>query len=268
MIWNGLSTQILAQTLKKYNDENLFRTMKITNKQIKAKQCEEWIASGKAILRNDLGREEILGWANYYLLDTGELLLVDIYEKRNGVLYKSLEEYQELKRRFDKKQALIYKYGSPKDASFNSYLLIKVEDFTDILPQSTQLLEASFSLKPKSLDYSIKSLKLLSNAMKKTLDLMDADEFEEKYVFLITAYCGEVIRKQIDGEWIIKGNEEGMVYQVLVIEKGKPEYSYKPEIALARILAGDVPNRLDIEVGAQLYKYGFIKGNEAHYGIK
>jgi len=243
---------------------------KIKAKQVKSKQCEEWIQSNKATLRNDLRPIDMEGFLDYYLLDDGRFLLRNVFEKKNGILYYNFDEYQELERKFEKKKALIYKYGSPKDASFNSYLLIKVEDFTDILPQSAQLLEASFSLKPKSLDYSIKSLKLLSNAMKKTLDLMDADEFEEKYVFLITAYCGEVIRKQIDGEWIIKGNEEGMVYQVLVIEKGNPEYSYRPEIPLALILSGDAPrgSNLKIEVDAQLHKYGFLKGNEAHYGIK
>jgi hypothetical protein len=236
--------------------------------QVKSKQCQDWIQSGKAILRNDLRPADMEGFLDYYMLDDGGLLLRNVFEKKNGILYKTYREYQELEEKNEKKKVLIDKYGSPKGASFNSYLRIKTEDFRKMIPQSAQLLERAFLLKPNSLDCSIKSLRYISKAMKKALAIMDIDEFEEKYVFLITAYCGEVIRKQIGGEWLIRGSEEGILHQVMIIDKGKPEYSYKPEIGLAKILAGDVSNRLDIEVDAQLHKYGFIKGNEEHYNVQ
>jgi hypothetical protein len=37
--------------------------------------------------------------------------------------------------------------------------------------------------------------------MKRTLKIMDVIDFEKRYFITITAYCGEVMRREIDGEW-------------------------------------------------------------------
>ena len=59
LIWNGLSTQILAQTTKKYNNNGMMKKPK--TKQIKSKQIEEWIQVGRAVLRNDIRPEYMEG---------------------------------------------------------------------------------------------------------------------------------------------------------------------------------------------------------------
>ena len=139
-----------------------------------------------------------------------------------------------------------------------------------MIAESDKILETKFSISPEVLDYSSSSLIYLDKSVKKMLKKFDAGDFEENYAVLIAAYCGEVMRRTVDGEWKITGNTNGLLERTLIVEKKNHEYSYRPEIPLALILSGDAPrgSNLKIEVDAQLHKYGFIKGNEVHYGIK
>lgn len=157
-----------------------------------------------------------------------------------------------------------------KDATFPGYIRIGFDEFNAIVPQSGHQLEETFSLNKGIMDYSIESLKPLGSTIKKILKEFDSGDFEDKYLVLITAYCGEVMRREIDGKWKVTADVEGMVNQVLVVEKGNPAYTYRPEMPIVLILSDNAPNgsNLHIEVKAQLGKYGFIKGNEEHYGAE
>lgn len=242
---------------------------KIKAINIKSKQCEDLINSGVAVLRNDLREADMDGFFDYYLLNDGRLLLRIAFEKRDGVIYDSLDEYIKMKGRFAKRQADINNHPVTNDASFSSNLRIKVQGFENMISEAGAMLKNAFSIQANRLDYSLESLKILSGAIKTKRDELDPVEFEEKYFILITAYCGEIIRRQIKGDWKIKVDDRGMVQSVLILEKGKPEYTYRPEAPLNKILTGEVNHhQLDLEVKAELHKYGFIKGNETHYGIK
>lgn len=240
-------------------------------KQIKSKQIEEWIQTGRAILRNDLKSEDMEGWPdNYYLLDDVGLIIRDTIERKNGILYEEYSEYLIFSAKNIERAKRANRQSVSSNASFPGYIQVTIKEFETMIAESDKILGAKFSISPDILDYSLQSLVYLDKAVKKMLKKFDAGDFEENYAVLIAAYCGEVMRRKIDGEWKITGNSDGILEQILILEKNKYEYSYRPEIPLALLLSGDAPrgSNLKFEVDAQLHKYGFIKGNEAHYGIK
>lgn len=240
-------------------------------RRVKSKQIEQWIQEGRAILRNDLIPEDLQGWPdNYYLFDNVGLIIRDTIEKKDGIHYEEYSEFLTFMNAGRERIKRAEQTPYIKDATFPSYLKISFGEFDALVPQSAKQLEEAFSLKKGSMDYSIESLKPLGNAIKKILKEFDSGDFEDKYLVPITAYCGEVMRREINGEWKVNADAEGMIIQVLIVEKGNAEYSYRPEMPLVLILSGDAPSgsNLQIEVKAQLGKYGFIKGNEEHYGIK
>ncbi len=241
---------------------------KIQTKKIRSKQCDEWIRLGKAVLRNDLRPVDMEGFFDFYRLDDGGLLLRVAFERRNGIRYQSYADYLTLLEKRERRNAINEQYPQVKDASFSNYLRIPVTDFKEKISVSGELLERAFDLPPKTLDYSLKSLNTLGQVIKKYISKTD-EEFEENYMMLLSAYCGEVMRRVIDGEWKITGNKDGIVHKILITEKGKPEFIYMPAISLYKILAGDVKAKdLQIEIDAQLHKYGFIRSNEKHYGLQ
>lgn len=44
------------------------------------------------------------------------------------------------------------------------------------------------------------------------------------------------MRRKINGNWKITGNAEGILDQILIVEKTNQEYSYRPEIPIMLIL--------------------------------
>jgi len=239
-------------------------------KLVKSKQIEEWIKEGRAVLRNDLRPEYMGDWSDYYLLDSYGLILRTTFERRNGILYERYSEYLDFMNNAKEKENLVNQIAISPNASFPGYIQVSVKEFESMILASDKMLASDFSISAEVLDYSLESLIYLDESVKKMLKKVDAGDFEEKYCVLISAYCGEVMRRKINGNWRITSSADGILDQVLIVEKANPEYSYRPEIPLALILSGDSPGRsnLKIEVDAQLHKYGFIKGNEAHYGIK
>ncbi|RDC56889.1 hypothetical protein DU508_06715 [Pedobacter chinensis] len=255
--------------MKNYNNIEMMKKPK--TKQVKSKQIEEWISEGRAVLRNDLTPEHLKGWPdNYYLFDDVGLIIRDTIERKNGILYEEYSEYLIFSAKNRERAKRAEQSSISPDASFPGYIQVTVKEFETMIATSDKLLATEFSISPDVLDYSMPSLIYLDKAIKKVLRKFDYGDFDEKYAVLISAYCGEVMRRKIDGTWKITGNADGMLNQILVVEKNNPEYSYRPQMPIALILSGDAPkgSNLKIEVDAQLYKYGFIKGNEEHYGIK
>ncbi|WP_343524092.1 hypothetical protein [Pedobacter sp.] len=267
LIWNGLLTPTMAQITKKYNGEMM---KKPKTKQIKSKQIEEWIREGRAVLRNDLRPEDMAIWSDYYLLDQEGLLIRDTFERKNAILYEEYSEYIDFNKKLEDRIRRANNQLLSADASFPGYIQITVNEFKKMIEESDKILATEFSIAPDVLDYSIPSLIYLDKAIRKALKRFDAGDFEEKYAVLISAYCGEVMRRKVDGEWKIIGNAKGTLYQILIVEKKNSQYTYRPEIPLALILSGDAPkgSNLKIEVDSQLHKYGFIKGNEEHYNVQ
>lgn len=239
-------------------------------KQIKSKQIEEWILSGRAILRNELRPEYMADWSDYYLLDDIGLLIRDNFERKNATLYEKYSEYLTFISEAEKRANGAKKQTISSDASFPGFIQVTVNEFKTMIGESGKILATEFAIAPDVLDYSIPSLTYLGKAVKKILETHDAGDFHEKYAVLISAYCGEVMRREVDGEWKITGNTEGILEQILIVEKADSQYFYRPEIPIALILSGDAPrgSSLKIEVDAQLHKFGFIKGNEEHYNIQ
>jgi len=239
-------------------------------KQVKSKQIEEWIKAGRAVLRNDLRSEDMEIWSDYYLLDNESLLIRNTFERKNGILYEKYSEYLVFDKKITERVKKAEQMLVSPNASFPGYIQVSVKEFESMILASDKMLASDFSISADVLDYSLESLIYLDKSIKKMLKKFDAGDFQEKYSVLISAYCGEVIRRKINGNWKITSNADGILDQILIVEKANPEYSYRPEIPLALILSGDAPrgSNLKIEVDAQLHKYGFIKGNEAHYGIK
>jgi len=239
-------------------------------RQVKSKQIEEWIIEGRAVLRNDLTPEYLKGWPdNYYLFDNDALIIRDTIERKNGILYEKYSEYIDFISKAEKRANRANKQAISSNASFPGYIQITVQEFKTMIGESDKILATEFSIAPDVLDYSVPSLIYLDKAIRKALKKYDTGDFDEKYAVLISAYCGEVMRRKVDGEWKITGNTEGILDQILIVEKADSQYTYRPEIPIALILSGDAPkgSNLKIEVDAQLHKYGFIKGNEEHYNI-
>lgn len=255
--------------MKKYNKNEVMKKPK--TKQVRSKQIEEWIREGKAVLRNDLTPEYLKGWPdNYYLFDDVGLIIRDTIEKKNGILYEEYTEYLNFISKVEERVKRSEQQPLSANASFAGYIQVTVKEFEKMIAESDTILATEFLISPDKLDYSIPSLLHLDKAIKKVLRKFDVGDFEEKYAVLISAYCGEVMKRKINGEWKIIGNVDGILDQILVVEKANSEYSYRPEIPIALILSGDVPkgSNLKIEVDAQLHKYGFIKENEKHYDMK
>ncbi|WP_147273596.1 hypothetical protein [Pedobacter chinensis] len=252
------------------NCNNIEMMKKPKTKQIKSKQIEEWISEGRAVLRNDLRPGDMEGWSDYYLFDKDGLIIRTTFERQNGILYEKYSEYKEFDKKISERANRANQQSISSDASFPGYIQVTVKEFEIMIAESDKILATEFSISLGLLGYSMPSLIYLDKAIKKVLKKFDAGDFEEKYAVLISAYCGEVLRRKIDGTWKITGNADGRLDQILIVEKANPEYSYRPEMPIALILSGDVPrgSNLKIEVDAQLHKYGFIKGNEEHYGIK
>ncbi|TKC10159.1 hypothetical protein FA048_08135 [Pedobacter polaris] len=236
--------------------------MKVSVKNIKGKQVLEWVASGKAILRNDLRRTDLEDWLDFYVLESGELLLVDKFEKRNGTLYPNFEDYQKMMDRFDQKQSIVAKNTDKATGAFNEFYHVSQSEFEQIIPKSATLLANEFKLDPNKLDYSIESLKVVHREMKKYLRKNDTYDFIDHYFVLITAYCGEIMKREINGEWQITGDGTGRINKVVIVEKENPEYSYLPQLPLNEILSGDAGKGITLlmEVRAHLGKHDFIKG--------
>lgn len=253
--------------MKRYNKEIMKRPK---TKQVKSKQIDEWILAGRAILRNDLRPKDMEGWSDYYLLDNNGLLIRDNFERKNAILYEEYSEYIEFNRKIEDRISRANKRAISSDASFPGYIQITVQEFKTMIGESDKILTTEFSIAPDVLDYSVPSLIYLDKAIRRALKKFDAGDFDEKYAVLISAYCGEVMRRKVDGEWKITGNAEGILDQILIVEKADSQYTYRPEIPIALILSGDAPrgSNLKIEVNAQLHKYGFIKGNKEHYNIQ
>ncbi|WP_316799078.1 hypothetical protein [Pedobacter frigidisoli] len=253
--------------MKKSNNEIM---KKPKTKQVKSKQIDEWILMGRAILRNDLRPKDMEGWSDYYLFDNNGLLIRDTFERKNATLYEEYSEYVEFNKKLEDRIKRANKQIISPNASFPGLIQVTIEHFKVMIGESDKILANEFALESDVLDYSILSLTYLDKAIKKTLKIYDAGDFEEKYAVCISAYCGEVMRRKVDGEWKITGNAAGILDQILIEEKTNPKHSYRPEIPIALILSGDAPkgSNLKIEVDAQLHKYGFIKGNEEHYDLQ
>lgn len=105
-----------------------------------------------------------------------------------------------------------------------------------MISASDKMLASEFSISANILDYSLESLIYIDKSIKKILKKFDSGDFQERYSVLISAYCGEVMRRKINGNWKITGNAEGILDQILIVEKTNQEYSYRPEIPIMLIL--------------------------------
>jgi hypothetical protein len=130
-----------------------------------------------------------------------------------------------------------YRYEDDHASIVNVYGVIK--GFNEVSEASVELLYQALKLNAKDLDYSLNSLDLLKNAIKKTLLSIGANTFEQLYYFLITIYCGELIRKAVDGEWVMKERKDETFDQILISNKGEPEIIYSPKMFMNSLLMSD-----------------------------
>jgi hypothetical protein len=114
-------------------------------------------------------------------------------------------------------------YTGPVKSHFLEGLLPSGEKFPTTVPDSANLLSEKFRLPIEDLSYTMDSLLAIDRRMSRFLDPQDcvkAPLFEP-----LTAYFGEVLRRAVDGEWVMRRDDRDVVWEPWIVTREGREFA-------------------------------------------